>query len=228
MRCGLTPTDFMHIKGDYNLYDREASVLASEYILCCMGKKDITEEDVLALADTAYDLVCHKMYSCIVKTLLSKQYPKQFGEGTDDQVSFMIDEAWKNRNNAGKNLIDTLLSTQFVLIGIGAPIGLFLPAVGEALKTRCIIPQHSEVANAIGALNANVRAIFKIDISQRLSNIGKKFYIAHLPTGSEVFDELEDAVAAAKASGSLDEDYIEKYESSIAMYKLTVKCLRDL
>ncbi|MCF0121042.1 MAG: hypothetical protein HUJ65_05335, partial [Oscillospiraceae bacterium] len=24
MRCGLTPTDFMHIKGDYNEYDREA------------------------------------------------------------------------------------------------------------------------------------------------------------------------------------------------------------
>ena len=200
MRCGLTPTDFMHIKGDYNLYDREASVLASEYILFCMGKKEITDEDIASLADTAYDLVCHKMYSCIVKTLLAKQYPKQFGDGADEQVSFMIDEAWKNRNNVGKNLIDCLLSTEFVLIGIGAPIGLFLPTVADAFKTRCIIPQHSEVANAIGALNANVRAIFKVDISQRLSNIGKKFYIAHLPEGSEVFDELEDAVARAKVS----------------------------
>ena len=200
MRCGLTPTDFMHIKGDYNLYDREASVLASEYILFCMGKKDITDEDISALADTAYDLVYHKMYSCIVKTLLAKQYPKQFGDGTDEQVSFIIDEAWRNRNSKGKNLLDCLLSTEFVLIGIGAPIGLFLPTVAEALKTRCIIPLHSEVANAIGALNANVRAIFKVDISQRLSNIGKKFYIAHLPTGSEVFDELGDAVAAAKAA----------------------------
>ena len=140
------------------------------------------------------------MYSCIVKTLLAKQYPKQFGDGADEQVSFMIDEAWKNRNNVGKNLIDCLLSTEFVLIGIGAPIGLFLPTVAEAFKTRCIIPQHSEVANAIGALNANVRAVFKVDISQRLSNIGKKFYIAHLPEGSRVFDELEDAVAAAKVS----------------------------
>ena len=200
MRCGLTPTDFMHIKGDYNLYDREASVLASEYILFCMGKKDIEEADILALADTAYDLVHCRMFGCIVKTLLAKQYPKQFGNGFDEQMTFIIDEAWKNREKPAANLINSLMNTEFVLIGIGAPIGIFLPEVAKALNTRCIIPEHSEVANAIGALNANVRTVFKVDISQRLSSTGSKFYIAHLPEGSQVFDELEDAVATAKVS----------------------------
>lgn len=199
MRCGLTPTDFMHIKGDYTQYDREASVLAAKYMLFSM-RKDMTEDDINELADTAYDMVRHKLYSCVVKTLLAKQYPKQFGEGFDFQTSFIIDEAWKNRHQKGNNFINCLMKTEFVLIGIGAPIGLFLNEVAEALNTRCIIPEHAEVANAIGALNANVRAVFKVDITQRLSSIGKKYYIAHLPSGSEVFDSMDDAVATAKIS----------------------------
>lgn len=199
MRCGLTPTDFMHIKGDFNLYDREASILAAKYMLYCM-KKDINDNELAALTDTAYDLVRHKLYNCVVKTLLEKQYPKQFKDGFDSQISFIIDESWTNRNTAESSLVKCLINTEFVLIGIGAPIGIFLPEVAAALNTSCIIPEHSEVANAIGALNANVHTVFKVEITQRLSSNGNKFYIAHLPSGSQVFDSMDDAVSAAKAS----------------------------
>ena len=199
MRCGLTPTDFMHIKGEFCRYDAEASRLAAKYLLFCMGKEQ-SEENLLSLADTAYDLVCRKLYGCIVKTLLAKQYPKQFAEGFDEQMTFLIDEAWKNRDKPAANLVNCLMNTEFVLIGIGAPIGIFLPKAAKALNARCIIPEHSEVANAIGALNANVHTVFKVDISQRLSSTGSKFYIAHLPEGSQVFEDLDEAVAAAKIS----------------------------
>ena len=32
MRCGLTPTDFMHIRGDFNRFNAEAAYLAAEYL----------------------------------------------------------------------------------------------------------------------------------------------------------------------------------------------------
>ena len=199
MRCGLTPTDFMHIKGDFDSYDAEASRLAAKYLLFCLGREQ-SEENILSLADTAYELVYCKLYGCIIKTLLAKQYPAQFSEGFDDQMIFLINEAWKNREKPSENLVNCLMNTDFTLIGIGAPIGIFLPQVAKALNTRCIIPEHSEVANAIGALNANVHTVFKVDISQRLSSTGSKFYIAHLPEGSQVFEVLDEAVAAAKIS----------------------------
>lgn len=33
MRCGLTPTDIMHIRGDFCRHDRAASVLGARYLL---------------------------------------------------------------------------------------------------------------------------------------------------------------------------------------------------
>ena len=36
MRCGLTPTDIMHLTGDFDRYDREASELAAKYFISCM------------------------------------------------------------------------------------------------------------------------------------------------------------------------------------------------
>ena len=36
MRCGLTPTDMMHIKGDFDTYDREASIMGANYVAMCI------------------------------------------------------------------------------------------------------------------------------------------------------------------------------------------------
>ena len=41
MRCGLTPTDFMHIKGDYGAFDREASLLAARYLWRSLRKRGL-------------------------------------------------------------------------------------------------------------------------------------------------------------------------------------------
>lgn len=79
----------------------------------------------------------------------------------------------------------------------------------------------------MGLFNNNSKMVRK-----ELEGIAKRIMTSYQNKDTDAtraaFLEYKNAVAAAKASGSLDEDYIEKYESSIAMYKLTVKCLRDL
>ncbi|MBQ8975767.1 MAG: hypothetical protein IJ072_08625, partial [Oscillospiraceae bacterium] len=52
MRCGMTPTDFMHIKGEYLEYDAEASVLAAKYMLMALEKEG-TDAQVMELAEEA-------------------------------------------------------------------------------------------------------------------------------------------------------------------------------
>ena len=42
------------------------------------------------------------------------------------------------------------------LIGVGAPVGAFLPEAAAKLSTRLIIPEHAEVANAFGAITGRV------------------------------------------------------------------------
>jgi N-methylhydantoinase A/oxoprolinase/acetone carboxylase beta subunit len=42
------------------------------------------------------------------------------------------------------------------IIGIGAPVHCFLPQAARLLQTRAIIPEHADVANAIGAIVSSV------------------------------------------------------------------------
>ena len=42
------------------------------------------------------------------------------------------------------------------LIGVGAPVGVYLPPVASRLHTELVIPRHTEVGNAVGAITGSV------------------------------------------------------------------------
>ncbi len=54
-------------------------------------------------------------------------------------------------NGEGKDA-GLVLTTGLPLIGVGAPIHVFLPKVARLLGTRVIIPEYSQVTNALGAI----------------------------------------------------------------------------
>jgi N-methylhydantoinase A/oxoprolinase/acetone carboxylase beta subunit len=90
--------------------------------------------------------------------------------------------------------------TKAALIGIGAPTHVFLPVVAKALGTECILPENAEVANALGALKADIDAVARVEIAKALSSEGRTYYIVHAPTGSTRFDSLDEAQETAKAA----------------------------
>ncbi|MHC1694181.1 MAG: hydantoinase/oxoprolinase family protein [Eubacteriales bacterium] len=65
IRCGLTPTDIMHIRGDFSTYDAYASELGARYVARCMNV------EVEELCSMVYDEVCRKLYCGIVNMLLT-------------------------------------------------------------------------------------------------------------------------------------------------------------
>lgn len=197
MRCGLTPTDFMHIRGDYSEFDREASVLAARYLLICLGRED-TADELMRLAKDAYDLVGETMYCNLVRILLSQEYP-EFSKGLDNQTASLIRRTWAMRSIENAPL-SHCFSTSAALIGMGAPTHVFLPEVARALHTKCVIPENAEVANAIGALRADILSVVNVEISQRIYTGGDVFYIVHAPGGSRRFVNLDDAIDCAKAA----------------------------
>ena len=207
MRCGLTPTDFMHIKGDYAEYDAEASELAAGYMLLGMGRKN-TPENIRELAEEVYGLVEGRMYENVLRVLLAQQYPAQFRDGIDAQTEFLIREAWA-RHSANRAvpqhdaaepvLFNHIFTTKAALVGIGAPTHIFLPEVARALGAKCILPEHAGVANALGALKADVSVYMRVRISQRLDG-GNPYYIVHAPTGSVRYNKMNDATDYAQVA----------------------------
>ena len=199
MRCGLTPTDFMHIKGEYCEYDSEASKLAARIALFYLGRED-TPEALNVLADEAYSMIEEHLYVNLLRITLAQQYPVKFTKGLDEQTEFLLRQGWTTRDRDDDALFNHRPKTGAVLVGIGAPTHVFLPAVAKALGTSYILPENAEVANALGALKADIHAVARVEITKRLSSSGEMLYIVLSPSGSSRFDNLDEAAETAMAA----------------------------
>lgn len=198
MRCGLTPTDIMHIRGDFSLYDKEASMLAARYFLKCLPGYNDDMESLDTFSEEVYDLVKKKLYENIVRILLADKYPKMCENGLDKQMSSLISEGWKQQKEHGDRLFfDFGFTTAATLVGLGAPTHVFLPDVAKALGTGCTIPEHAEVANAVGAVLADISAKARIEIMPNYTVGGITGYTVYTSDGNTVYETKEEASCAA-------------------------------
>ncbi len=194
MRCGLTPTDIMHIRGDFCKFCKEASVLGARYVMANLPEGG--EMDLSAFCQQVYDLVCRKLYENILKILAVDAYPRIFADGMDRQMEALIHQSCNGQTREGLFGLDFRVDAE--LIGIGAPIHVFLPRVAEMLGVKCIIPPHAEVANAIGAITADVQVQYQIRLcpSRELDQEG---YTVFTPEGQRYCESFDNAVELAKA-----------------------------
>ena len=201
MRIGMTPTDFMHIKGDYEGYDKEASIMGGRYLLACLGRED-NEQELQKLADEVYDMVEERMYANLVQILLRQLYPGKYDD-LSEQMDLLIHRTWQTRKDSVQNpFIRQMFSTDMTLVGVGAPIHVFLPEVAKALGTGYVLSEDHDVANALGALQAKLSVIVRVSITQSLTREGAMYYIAHMPNGSARYDRYDEAVAVSKKAAA--------------------------
>jgi hypothetical protein len=55
--------------------------------------------------------------------------------------------------------------------------------VANALGSGCILPENAEVANAIGALKADIDAVARVEINHYMPLRGDAYYVVHAPSG---------------------------------------------
>jgi N-methylhydantoinase A/oxoprolinase/acetone carboxylase beta subunit len=187
MRCGLTPTDIMHGKGDFNRFSAEAAALGAEYVAHCLGMSPGE------LCDLVYDTVKRKLYCNIVRVLIEDQDPAFRKNGLSDGLESLIRRSWEAAKDPQKELFfSNRFHTPAALVGIGAPIHIFLPDVARALGTRCVIPPDAGVANAIGAVVGNIKATCDIEIKPQYTTEGVHgFIVFGKNKNSSVLDQGE-------------------------------------
>jgi N-methylhydantoinase A/oxoprolinase/acetone carboxylase beta subunit len=198
LMSGFTPTDAMHIKNDFSVYSREASIQAARHIAFNMGTT------VDKLCGRVYDEVKRKLYVHISRILLENR-DKHFAKNVNDKDSeYFINQCYKSakENNA---LCSLNLSTKFPLVGLGAPIRVFLDDVARLLGTKAIIPEYFEVANALGAVAGKIRASCTVEIRPDYSMDGIAGYKVYGYNRSGKFRKLAEAetFAAAEAEAGV-------------------------
>lgn len=190
--CGFTPTDAMHIRGDFDAYSAEASRLGAAFVAHNLGIS------VEALCERVYEAVRRKLYVNIVEAMLENRYPDYMKNGVNADVERFIDANYEEiRDGRPDPLFSTMLRTGYVLVGVGAPVSVFLGDVAKMLGTRAVIPKDHEVANALGAIIGSVSASCSVQVKPVNSADGVTGYRVFGNDGNRMFERAEDALEFA-------------------------------
>lgn len=158
LRAGLTPTDIMHVRGDFARYDRDASILGVRFVAASLGLPPET------LCERIYDLISREVFYAVSQMLLEHASPQLRRRGLDDGLRELLRLQWENRAQGGTPLLHYAFRVPAALVGIGGPIHLFLPAAAQALGAECLIPPCAATANAVGAVTGQMHAAASAEI----------------------------------------------------------------
>ncbi|MBP5685576.1 MAG: hydantoinase/oxoprolinase family protein, partial [Candidatus Methanomethylophilaceae archaeon] len=149
-RIGVTPTDILGAEGTYNEYCTEASRKAVELL----AKKADMDADSFIIKTK--QTIVNKICICIMDHMIRAETGKE--ELSNSDVA-MIDEILRNTKE-----YDIGFRLKMPIVGIGAPVGAWLPRVAETLNTKLILPENYDVGNAIGAISSSVTEVVELSV----------------------------------------------------------------
>ncbi|MBQ3140896.1 MAG: hydantoinase/oxoprolinase family protein [Clostridia bacterium] len=191
MRCALTPTDVMHAEGQFNAFDREAAQAGVEIMALQLG---ISARE---LCKKVREMVECGIYRHVVHKLLALEMPETFADGIGAQTDAVIESAfYKSLEPCGQLL--PAFRSPYPLVGLGAPIHVYLPTVAKALGCECLVDADAGVANAIGAVTGNVAVRESVTVTAEFSTAGIVAYNCAGSLSAARFSNYEDAVAWAE------------------------------
>jgi len=193
-KAGLTPTDLLHVEGRYTPWDVEASELALQVF------SQYQFEEPEKIQERAWRLAVEMIVHAAV-TFLSKHTlapPTTGGREKDDIARWFFFNSVYNTHPH----LETLFRLREPIVGIGAPASFFLEKVAEVLHTDLILPEHHEVANALGAIAGSVMVGEEVLVYPRLDSSGLEVLGYYVQTSEDRkdFDEekLKESLAYAK------------------------------
>ncbi len=151
MRSGVTPTDAMHLKGDYTEYSAEAAELGIKYLSMQtrMGRDKIVQK--------IYDMVILRLYKNLLHLELGYEMGKDYREEDKITVEKLAMNIMKHyRTGIPQKYISPRTYSAFGLIGVGAPTGIFIRDTAALLETESSVSEYSRVANAVGAAAGDI------------------------------------------------------------------------
>jgi len=190
-RIGLTPTDILHAEGSYTEYERSASEYAVRHN---SRKMRMTEEEFIGFAKG-------KVVDKLAEVLLRKL----FFEETDTFDMDALGHDLMRKAISGEQGRDyyCIIGLNKPLIGIGAPVSAYFPQIAEKFRAELLLPEHSEVGNAVGAVTGSVIESMEILLrpSAGQNALDDPSGILFAPFGRTEFEKLSEAEAYAVSEG---------------------------
>lgn len=186
--AALTPSDAAHVLGLHAQWDREAAYKAARLFARQRGNdgKPVSQGPEHLAKKVAATLIRRS-----AELVLDAAFAEDGFEQAEPSRSIIAQAALDH--HAG--LLRPRLELNVPLIGLGASAPIYYPPVAELLSAEEAVPEHADVANAIGAVVGRVRITRSITITCPAE--GR--FRAHLSAGARDFSGYEAARVAAEA-----------------------------
>ncbi len=206
-RVAFTPTDAAHVVHLHDTFDGEAAAKAARLFARRRGN------DGKSVADTAESLADRVIATLTRRSgelVLDAAFEEDGFDAPALSLSTLAAAALDDRHAPRKRLAELRIGLSEPLIGLGASAPTYYPAVANLLGAEALIPDHADVANAVGAVAGQVEV--KVD-ALILSSDGDRFEVmagaAPMVTATEAaaFEAAEDwaqreAISRAIAAGA--------------------------
>jgi N-methylhydantoinase A/oxoprolinase/acetone carboxylase beta subunit len=189
-RAGLTPTDLLHVTGEYAPWDVESARVVAETVAKHWG------EGAEAFARRVKQWMTGRIAAEIVQFLSGKSLSEDSLSLRKDNLDrWLFDESLERQDP----YLGCRIFLKTPMVGIGAPAGAFLPAVAQALGAELLLPGHYEVANAVGTVVGSVVARGEADVFPCIVGSAITGYYARVGgAGQRLFKNFDDALAFAR------------------------------
>ena len=191
-RIGLTPTDILHAEGSYVEYDPTPSKYGVEIQAKVLG--------------TSPAQFCQAVRVAVIEKISTELVKKLINEETGETSFCEVAADFINKFVKLENGIDYSCRMQLnkKIIGIGAPVGTYLPEVAKRLGTELVLPEHMEVGNAVGAITGSIIENVEILIKpkQGMGVMEDPPCVMHSSDEMREFETLTEAIEYAKKVGA--------------------------
>ena len=186
-RAGLTPTDLLHATGEYSPWDAEIARLMIESLA---KSWEISSDEFIRRVRR---LMTRRMAAEVIQFLSGKTLSEAaiYSTKNNDLDRWLFEESMQPAGGP----LGCQITLKDPIVGIGAPARAFLPDVARALGTRIILPEHYEVANAVGTVVGRVMIRLEGEVSPIGAGAMVSGYFARAANLQEKFDTYEDALA---------------------------------
>jgi len=187
---GFTPSDAQHVLGRFTHWDRQA---AQQGAMLFARKKDGYGNPLAADAEAISRRVVDRLIRLSAERVLETAFCEDGLDGAALAVSPLAQRALERSSGIAR----LALFLDRPLIGLGAGAGAYYPGAGELLAVETIIPDHADVANAVGAVVGQVRITITAEIVQPAEG---RFEIAGLAEAAGLaFPTMDEALDAAES-----------------------------
>ena len=194
---GFTPTDAAHVLGKMSHWSTPAArlgaIIWARQMREVYGWGQFKKRDPVGPSQTVQDYVVNVICQTLVSACLATD-PDQHNSLERDRTARLFSEWITGMSRIDGDLFSLQLDRGRTLVAVGAPAPIYYPEAAQRLNITLVLPEHAEVANAIGAVAGSIAQRGQVTVTQPVQGIFRVFG----PKGPIDHSHLDDALLDAE------------------------------